>query len=158
MARSQSEGVAGHLGNDLQGVGVLDGLCAAGSPCERTVAVNEHRADICIGSRLLETLDDDIAGFPFVGGGDFLRGHRTGHGHLAVEIIRMGGAEAGDAAPAWAKATACTGMGVNDGANLRESEKKAAVRGGVGRRAERAFDDFALVIDDDDLLRREELA
>ena len=84
------------------------------------------------GVEILETLDDDVAGFPFVGGGDFLGGQGTGDGDFAVEVVGVGGAEAGDSTASLGEGYGGAGMGVDDGANLREGEEEAAMGGGVG--------------------------
>src|SRR5258708_6458745 len=91
--RLQSEGQQRQVGAALGGDSDLHSHGHGHAPGEGRVAVDEHPGAVERIERL-ETLDDDVAGLPFVGAaGDFLERHLPGDGNLTEEIIRVRRAE-----------------------------------------------------------------
>ena len=146
--RVEQHRIARHLGDDFKRKCGLDGFRAARSPRERAVAVDEHGGDF-VRVQLFKTLDDDVAGFPFVRRLDFLRRHRARDRNLAVKIIGVRGVEARDSVSGGCKRDGVTRVRVHDGANAVERLEEPAVRRRVGRRTQRTFGHLAVKIDDD---------
>ena len=89
------KGFHGHLGDDFEGECVFDRLGSGGSPGKGSVSMHQDGADL-FGIEVVESFNDDIAGFPFVSAPDFFGGHRPRDRHLAVKVVGMRRAEAGD--------------------------------------------------------------
>jgi hypothetical protein len=67
-----------------------------------------------------EAADDDRAGIALVGLGDLLGGEGFGDGNGAVEVVGVGGAEAGNGAAGLSPGGGELGVGVDDAADLGE--------------------------------------
>ena len=96
-----------------------------------------------------EAADDDGAGVADVGLGDFFGGERFGDGDGAVEVVGVGGAEAGDGPAGLRPGGGELGVGVDDAADLGELAVEEGVGVEVAGGAQRAFDDFAVEVGDD---------
>ena len=97
----------GKAGDVFEHIGVLDGFGGRGSPGEGSVPGDQHTRD-GDGVEFLgaEAAHDHRTRVAHVGLGDFRGGERLGDGDRAVEVVGVGGAEAGDGRPAWAQAVA----------------------------------------------------
>jgi hypothetical protein len=84
-------GFQSHLSDDLQGIRILYRFSSIWSPNKETVASNKHRAHLCW-IEMLESLDNNVGGFPFISKLDFF----SGHGHFTVKVVCVGSAEAGN--------------------------------------------------------------
>ena len=93
--RVKLNGFQSHLSDDLQGIRILDRLSSIWSPNKGTVATNKHRAHLCW-IKMLESLDNNVGGFPFISRLDFFSGHGPGHGHFTVKVVGVCSAEAGN--------------------------------------------------------------
>jgi hypothetical protein len=142
----------GEAGNVLQTVGVFDGLGGALTPSEWGVAGDKNAGDgNWVQVVLAEVLDDDGTGVPDVGFGDFVGGEGPRDGNRAVEIVGVGGAEAGDGAAGLRPRSCELRVRVNDAADLGELAVEQSVGVEIAGRVERAFDNFAVEIGDDQI-------
>ena len=93
----QGLGAVRHLRYLFQNDRVVHGVGRVGAPGEGAVVRAEHARDV---HRVLtlEGLDDDKAGVLLVLAVNLLCGQASGAGNLAVEVVRVGGSVAGDAA------------------------------------------------------------
>jgi hypothetical protein len=155
--RCSEEGRAeGEAGDVFEDVGVFDGGGGGFSPCERRVAGAEDAGDL---ERVeivpAEVADDDYAGVVLVAGGGFLGGERVGEWDGALEVIGVGGAEAGDGTAGLCPGGGEFGVGVDDAADGGELAVEIKVGGEVAGGAEVAFDDLAVEGGDDEVFGAE---
>ena len=118
-------------------------------PRERRVAIYEDTGKIegCEGV-FLETLDDDITRFPFVGvAGNFGAREFARDGDFSGKIVGVRGAEVGNRAASLGESRSMAAVRVNDSADFFKREVEPAMCGRVGRRRVFTFDFFAREID-----------
>ena len=118
-------------------------------PRERRVAIYEDARKIegRVGV-FLETLDDDVARFPFVGvAGNFGAREFARDGDFSGKIVGVRGAEVGNRAASLGESRSVAAVRMDDSANLFKREVEPAMGGRVGRRREFTFDFFAREID-----------
>ena len=106
-------GIHRHLGDFLQHHSVVHSLGRALTPGEGAMAGAHdtggmQRLDAALG----QLFDDDLAGILLVVLVDFLGGEVTGAGHGAIEVIRVGGAVAGDVLTGLSPADSIGAVGV----------------------------------------------
>jgi hypothetical protein len=148
----EESGAKGEPSDVLEDVGVLDGFSGRFSPGEGGVTGNQDSGD---GNGIemveAETADDDGAGVADVSGGDFFGGEGFGEGDRAVEVVGVGGSQAGDRTAGLGPGGSEFRMRMDDAAELG----KFAVEQGMGVEiaggAEAAFDDGAVEIGDDEV-------
>jgi hypothetical protein len=111
---------------------------------------NEHSGN---GNRVkavgAETSDYDGAGVANVARRDFLGGESLRNRDRAMEVIGVGGSEAGNGLAGLGPGGGEFGVGVNDAADLGEFAVKQGMGVEIAGGAERAFDNLALEIGDD---------
>ena len=109
------------------------------------------------GSRLCSTeaLDDDGAGVADVGFSHFGGGEGLGDGNRAVEVVGVGGAEAGNRAAGLGPGGGELRVRVDDAADLWELAVEERVRVEIAGRTQGALDDFAVEVGDDQVFRLE---
>ena len=147
-----------HLGDDLEDLGILNGLLGARAPGERAVLLDEDgRHSIRVDAVLLERADDDLARVLFVGFFDLLLRQCICHGDIAVERVGMRRAECFDRHTSLSERDGPLGMRVDDGLDVRECLVEHEVCHRIARRVHLALDDMALEIDDDHIGRLEVL-
>ena len=138
----------GHFGDLLQHDGIVDGVEAVGAPGEGTVVAYQHGGGVH-GVHPHEALDYYVAGFLLVFAPDLGLAHAAGAGDVLVEVIGVGGADVGDVEAGLGPGGGVGGMGVHHAADGGKSLVEHEVCGGVGGRAQGAFDDVAVEVDDD---------
>ena len=118
---AQGDGAPGEAGYVFEQVGVFDGCCWGLAPGERGVAGDEDARD-GDGVEVLfpEEAGYDRAGVEYVGFGYFFGGEWLGDRDGAVEVIGVGGAEAGDGLACLGPGGGEFGVGMNYAADLRE--------------------------------------
>ena len=122
-----------HAGDGFEGDGVFEGFFGGAAPDEGGVAGDEDGGHIVgVEGGGAETFDDDFAGVEFVVGGNFGGGELAGAGDGAVEVVGVGGAEAGDFAVGLGEGGGVEGVGVDDAADVGEVLVEVEVGGGVG--------------------------
>ena len=153
---AEERAAEGKAGDVLEAVGVFDGLGGVFAPGEGGVASDKHAGDCNrVQVVLTEVLDDDGASVPDVGFGYFVCGEGPGNGNWAVEIVGMGGAEAGNSAAGLRPGGSKLGVGVNDAADLGKLAIEQGVGVEVAGRVQGALDDFAVQVGDDQVGRGE---
>src|SRR5208337_2424970 len=99
LGSSQKHAAEGQPGNVFKDVGVFHGFGGSSAPRKGRVAGNQYA-----GNRdgvevfTAEQPNDDCAGVPDVGFGDFLFRKGLGDGNAPMEIVGVGGAETGNGA------------------------------------------------------------
>ena len=129
-------GAVCHLGHFLQHHRIVYGLFGVLSPGKRPVVFAQHRG---YRHRVLahpqELADDQSSRVPLVILRDLLRVQASEAGHFAVDVVRMGGAVAGNAPACLGPAGGVGGMGVHNAPDLRkrliELRMGGSVRGGI---------------------------
>lgn len=144
-------GVKGHPCDGFEDDGIVRGVCGCFTPAEGCVAGNEHGGH-GIGVKITEAADDGDAGVVDVIAVDVVGGEFVCDRNGAIEIVGVGGAVGGDAASGLGPGSGVFRMRVHDRADSRELAVEEQMRGEVRRRAEIAFDDFAVEIGDDHVL------
>ena len=146
----------GEAGDVLKAVGVFDGIGGVFAPGKGGVAGDKDAGDgDGVEVVLAEVLDDNGAGVADVGFGDFVGSKGSGNRNGAVEIVGVGGAEAGNSAAGLRPGGSELRVGVNDAANLGEFAVEQGVGVEVTGRVQGAFDDFAVEVGDDEVGRGE---
>ena len=148
----EDDGAIGEACDKLQQVGIFDGSCGGFSPGEGGVACDEHARDgKWVEVAGVEEACDDGACVEDVGLFDFVGGEGFGDGDFAVEVVGVGGAEAGNGAAGLGPAGGEFGMGVDYATDLGkfaiEEQMGVEVAGGV----EGAFDNDAVEGGDDEI-------
>ena len=137
-------------------ISVFKGGGGGFSPGERRVAGAEDAGNF---ERIeivpAEVAHDDGASVELVAGGDFLWCELFGAGDGAVEIVGVGGAEAGDGAAGLRPCGGELGVGVDDAAYGGEFSIQKKMGGEVAGGAEGAFNDGAVQICDDEVFQAE---
>src|SRR5271157_2276749 len=149
-AGAQQDSAEGEAGDVFEYVSVFDCFGRGSSPGERGVAGyqdagNGYRVET-LGA---EATDDNGPGIADVRLGDFFRGEGFGDRNRAMEVVGVGGAEAGDRAAGLGPGGGELGVGVDDTPDLEELAVKQGVCIEVAGGAEGAFDDCAVEIGDD---------
>src|ERR1700691_592447 len=104
---------------------------------------NQYAGDVVgIDVSLREGIHDDAAGVQLIVRADFLGLHFGGDGDVAVKIVGMGGAEAGDIAEGLGEAGCGERMRVDDAADVGEGSVQVQVGGRVGGGAMFSIEDF----------------
>lgn len=149
-SETEQDTAEGKAGDVFQDVGVLDGFCCGFSPGKGSVPGHENAGD-GDGVKIFgaKTADNDDTGIADVGFADFRGGERLGHGNGPMEVIGMGGAQAGDGAAGLSPGSGEFGMGVDYAADLWEFSIEQGMRVEVAGGAEGAFDDLAFEIGND---------
>ena len=98
---------------------------------------------------LAEAPDNDCSCVADVAGRNFLGGEGFGEGDGSVEVVGVGGSEAGDGAAGLGPGGRELGVGVDDSAKLRKFAVKEGVGIEIAGGAKAAFDDFAVEVGDD---------
>jgi hypothetical protein len=98
---------------------------------------------------LTEAPEDDGAGVADIGFGDLFGGEGLSDGNRAVEVVGVGGAEAGNFASGLRPGGGELRVGVDDAANGGEFAIEEGVGVEIARWAQVAFDDFSIEIGDD---------
>jgi len=150
--RSEGQGLDRHVGHGLKGDGGFHGLGSRWSPNEWAMIPDENGRNA---ERIdpLETLYDDVAGFPLIFAIYFLGRHTARERDRAVEVIAMGGAEAGNLTRSLSKCHGRAGVGVNHGTDAGEIQEQATVGGCIGRRAQITLHDITIKVHDDHVFR-----
>ena len=149
---SQQGATEGQTRNVLKNVGVFDRLRWGLSPGKGSMAGDQHSGyGDWIESSSLETASDDGSSIADVALGDFVGGKWLGDGNRTMEVIGVGGAEAGDGAPGLRPRGCKLGVGVDDAADLGKLAVEVGMRVQVARGAKRAFDDFAFEVGDNEV-------
>jgi len=153
--RSEQHAAEGQTRNVFEHVGVFDGFGCGPAPGEGRVA-GDKDAGNGDGVEILcaEAADDDRAGVADVAGGDLVGGQRFGDGNGAVEVVGVGGTEAGNGAASLSPGRSEFRVGVDDSADLGEFAVEQGVGVEIAGGAELAFDDFAVEVGDDEVLGR----
>ncbi len=108
---------------------MFHGLGGRFSPGKRRVTSDQHAGNSDgVKPLAAEAADDDGAGVAHIGLGDFFCGERLGHRNRAVEVVGVGGTEAGNGPAGLCPGGGELRVGVDDAANLG----KLAVEQGVG--------------------------
>ena len=107
------------------------------------------------GIGLADGFHDDVPGLPLVAPVDLIRPHFPGHRHRTVEVVTVGGPEAGDGHFRLGEGHGVAGMGVDDRTDslVLVGLEDAAVGRFVGRGPQLAFHDGAVERDDDHVFR-----
>ena len=125
---SEEDAAVGETRNVLEEIGVFDGLGGGFAPGERGVTGDQDAGD---GDRVeaagAESADDDLAGRALVGFGHLLGGEEFGDRNRAMEVVGVGGAEAGNGAAGLRPGGCKLGVGVDDAADLGELAVEASV-------------------------------
>ena len=154
IGRTEEGAAEGETGNVLEDVRMLDGIGWGFAPGEGGMASDKNAGD---GEGVqvfrLETPDNDRAGIAHVGLVDFLGGERFGDGDRSVEVVGVGGAEAGNGAASLCPRGGELGVRVDDTADLGELAVEQGMGVEVAGGAEGAFYDVAIEIGDDQVGR-----
>ena len=153
----ESQGVEGHAGAHFEGDGVVESGECVGAPCEGGVAVLEDAGDGGgVEVEMVEGFDDGEPGHAFVACGDFVGGERAADGDLAVEVVGVGGAEAGERFAGLGPCGGGGAVGMADAAGGGEGAVDFEVGVAVGGRVEGAFDAAAgFEVEDDEVFGAE---
>ena len=145
-------GTEREAGNVLENVGVFHGFRGRLSPGKGGVAGNQDSGD-GDGVEMVEAeaTDDDGAGVADVAGGDFFGGEGFGERDGAMEVIGVGGSQAGDRTAGLRPGGSELGMGVDDAADLGEFAVEQGMGIEIAGGAQAAFDDGAVEIGDDEV-------
>ncbi|MNC30493.1 hypothetical protein D3C75_787790 [compost metagenome] len=124
------------------------------APGEGRMAVDQHTRNLQgVQAEALEGFDNHIAGFQLVGAFNLRFGHVAGAGHLAVEIIRVGGPQRRDASPRLGPCRCPRGMGMHNAADAGKSLVQRHMGSRIGGRLVVALHRFALQIHHYHMLR-----
>ncbi len=153
----EGEGVEGHAGAHFEGDGVIESGEGVGAPCEGGVAVLEDAGDGGgVELEVVEGFDDGETCHAFVAGGDFFGGEGAADGDFPVEVVSVGGAEAGEWAAGLGPCGGGGAVGVADPCGGGEGAVDFEVGVAVGGRVEGAFDTAAgFEIEDDEVFGAE---
>jgi len=120
--------------------------------------VADETARLRHGVESLEALDDHAPGVELVGLGDLLLGEPAHAGDVTVEVVRLGGAIARNRPAGLRPGHRPAGVRVDDATDaVAPGTVQAGMRGGVGGRVERALDDLAIEVADDEVLGLEDV-
>jgi len=149
---SKRYGAIGEAGDVFEKVGIFDGCGSGLAPGEGRVSGYEDAGDgDGVEALFAEEAGDDCAGVVNVGFVDLFGGEGLGDGNGAVEIVGVGGAEAGDGLAGLRPGSCKFGMGMDDATDLGkfavEEQVGVEVAGGV----ECAFDDGAVEAREDEV-------
>ena len=147
-------GVDRHLADLLQHDRMIHGLGGILAPGEGAMGgADDTRGVQGLDLAPGQLLDDDLAGVLLVVLVDFLSSEMTGAGHSAVEVVRMGGAVAGDVLAGLGPADRIGAVGVDDAADFGVLLVQLDVGLGVGRRIQLAVHHIALQVEDNHHIR-----
>src|ERR1035441_3734382 len=118
-------------GHKLKHQGILHGLRGVPTPGEGTMAGHQDRG-VVPRIKVLEALDDDLAGIGFVISLDFPWGKQARARHFAIPIVSLGRAIGGNAFARLGPGGGIKAVRVNDAVNLLEGAVEHEVRGSVG--------------------------
>jgi hypothetical protein len=150
--RAQGDGAVSEAGDVFEQVGVFYSCGWGFSPGKGGVAADQDAGDgDGVEAPFFEEMCDDCAGVEDVGLRDFVGAQLLGYGNFAVEIVGVGGAEAGDRAASLRPGGGEFGVGVDDAADLRKLAIEQKVRIQVAGGIEVAFYDGAVKPGEDEI-------
>ena len=141
----EQHGTVGEAGDEFEEVGVFHGRGGSLAPGEGSVPCDQDSGDgEGVEFAILKEAGNDGAGIEDVGFLDFGGGERLGDGDFAMEVVSVGGAEAGDGTAGLSPGGGELGVGVDDAADLREFAVEQEVGIEVAGRIQRAFHNGAV--------------